>query len=447
MSPVDGSLSVFQVVVDLPPGYHQYKFIVDGEWRHDDRQTCMPDPLGNVNNWLLVKEPENSPAPAPPSPAESPVLGASMEVDHDLNQARGSQVASNLAAHSVTAAEAEASRQRISEFLLRHSTAYDLLPQSGKVVTLDITLPVRQAFHALYEQGVATAPLWDSERHEFVGMLTASDFIVILRQFGSNGALLSEEEELDTHTIAAWKQEKLAFVRQVDGATSQKRPFLFVGPDCSLRQVADILLQHEVATVPVLHYNGSVPELLHLACLSGILKCICRHFRHVAGTLPLLTESIGALQRFQPLGTWIPELSTPGSSKSVTMLRANAPLIMALALLLQVQVSALPIVDDNGCLLDVYCRSDITALARDRVYTQRPLHEFTVAQALQIRNEAQILGVDRTRCQLCRRAESLRSVMERLALPGVRRLICVEEGTRRVEGIISLRDVFQFLLA
>ena len=38
--------------------YHQYKFIVDGEWRHDDTMPFMPDPLGNVNNWLYVRQPD-----------------------------------------------------------------------------------------------------------------------------------------------------------------------------------------------------------------------------------------------------------------------------------------------------------------------------------------------------------------------------------------------------
>ena len=40
--------------------YHQYKFIVDGEWRHDETQPFMPDPLGNVNNWLFVRRPEQN---------------------------------------------------------------------------------------------------------------------------------------------------------------------------------------------------------------------------------------------------------------------------------------------------------------------------------------------------------------------------------------------------
>ena len=43
--------STSQVVCNLPPGYHQYKFIVDGEWRHDENQAFIQDPLGNVNNW------------------------------------------------------------------------------------------------------------------------------------------------------------------------------------------------------------------------------------------------------------------------------------------------------------------------------------------------------------------------------------------------------------
>lgn len=33
-----------------------------------------------------------------------------------------------------------------------------------------------------------------------------------------------------------------------------------------------------------------------------------------------------------------------------------------------------------------------------------------------------------------------------LMFAGVRRLICIEAGSGQVEGIITLRDVFQFLL-
>ena len=41
--------------------YHQYKFIVDGKWRHDETAPFMPDPLGNVNNWLFVRRIDPAP--------------------------------------------------------------------------------------------------------------------------------------------------------------------------------------------------------------------------------------------------------------------------------------------------------------------------------------------------------------------------------------------------
>jgi hypothetical protein len=174
--------------------------------------------------------------------------------------------------------DAEATKQRVADFLNRH-TVYELLPESGKVVALDVTLPVKQAFHALYEQAVPSAPLWDTESQQFVGMLSASDFITILRQINSTGAVLSEEE-LETHTIAAWKEEKAAAAAAAaqGGARGRSRPALVsVEPDESLRKLADKLLEAGVATLPVLAWasqqEGGCQQLLHLASLSGVLKC------------------------------------------------------------------------------------------------------------------------------------------------------------------------------
>eukprot|EP01098_Paradermamoeba_levis_P010617 TRINITY_DN446_c0_g1_i4.p1 TRINITY_DN446_c0_g1~~TRINITY_DN446_c0_g1_i4.p1 ORF type:complete len:350 (-),score=55.68 TRINITY_DN446_c0_g1_i4:149-1075(-) len=40
--------------VQLPPGTHQFKFIVDGVWKYDGQQPTTTDPMGNVNNYLTV---------------------------------------------------------------------------------------------------------------------------------------------------------------------------------------------------------------------------------------------------------------------------------------------------------------------------------------------------------------------------------------------------------
>ena len=93
--------------------------------------------------------------------------------------------------------QSDASRARVLEFLQRH-TAYELIPESNKVVVLDTELPVRRAFHACYEQGITAAPLWDERAQAFVGMLSAGDFIDITQIIGPDlAAAAVSEQELD----------------------------------------------------------------------------------------------------------------------------------------------------------------------------------------------------------------------------------------------------------
>jgi hypothetical protein len=95
------------------------------------------------------------------------------------------------------------SRQKVSDFLASH-TSYELIPESGKVVLLDADLPVRQAFHALHEQGTASAPIWDSQEGTITGVLSASDFIHVLRRLRnavSSGSNPLSEQEMDAHTV------------------------------------------------------------------------------------------------------------------------------------------------------------------------------------------------------------------------------------------------------
>lgn len=336
---------------------------------------------------------------------------------------------------NISVADVDASRRQINEFLTSH-TVYEILPDSGKVVVLDLSMPIKRAFHVLHEQGISLAPLWDSDTQQFVGMLTPSDFVSIILQIGGQRAILSEEE-LETHTIAAWKVEKS---RQADTMRRRRVPFQYVGPDDLLKDVVKKLLHHHITTVPVLYCTGEereLPQILHLATLSGILNCLCRYFHHSLGMLPLLKQPVGSL----PLGTWQGDTSVG----RLLVLTANMSFGTALRLLDQAGVSSIPIVDENGSLLDVYARSDITALAKDSIYAHVQLDQLSVEQALQlIHNGAG--GAPALRCQMCLRTDSLQHIMERLSIPGVRRIVCVEAGSKRVEGIITLSDVFNFLL-
>jgi len=50
-----GNVKVFASEVRLYPGEYEYKFVVDGNWMHDDSKEVLYDDRGNANNILKVK--------------------------------------------------------------------------------------------------------------------------------------------------------------------------------------------------------------------------------------------------------------------------------------------------------------------------------------------------------------------------------------------------------
>lgn len=150
MSPMENCPTVFQVFYNLTPGYHQFKFFVDGEWRHDEHQPFVRGNYGVMNTIFLPRVSDMVPAFIS---TEMPGR-ANMDVDND-------PFLHLEAVPSISQADIELSRHRISNFLSTH-TGYELLPESGKIIALDVNLLVKQAFHILYEQGISVAPLRDS---------------------------------------------------------------------------------------------------------------------------------------------------------------------------------------------------------------------------------------------------------------------------------------------
>ncbi|KAL5673840.1 hypothetical protein ACJX0J_018146, partial [Zea mays] len=75
----------------------------------------------------------------------------------------------------------EVIRHVVSRILL-HNTIYDVVPLSSKLTVLDTQLPVKQAFKIMHDEGLALVPLWDDRQGTITGMLTASDFVLILRK-------------------------------------------------------------------------------------------------------------------------------------------------------------------------------------------------------------------------------------------------------------------------
>ncbi|XP_045221114.1 5'-AMP-activated protein kinase subunit gamma-1 isoform X4 [Macaca fascicularis] len=97
----------------------------------------------------------------------------------------------------------ESNNSVYTSFMKSHR-CYDLIPTSSKLVVFDTSLQVKKAFFALVTNGVRAAPLWDSKKQSFVGMLTITDFINILHRYYKSA--LVQIYELEEHKIETWRE-------------------------------------------------------------------------------------------------------------------------------------------------------------------------------------------------------------------------------------------------
>ena len=195
--------------------------------------------------------------------------------------------------------QVDTSGARVMEFLQKH-TAFQLIPESNKVVVLDTKLPIRQAFHAFYEQGIYAAPLWDEDSQDFVGLLSAGDFIDIMSRL--TAALADREElsdaELDQFTIQLIRDE-------YEKEGMRMRSLLYVKPEDSLYEVALKMTEAGVHNALLSHNSAcpagsaasastptSIPHFLHMTNLAEVLACLNRHFRGIPSALPLFSQPI-----------------------------------------------------------------------------------------------------------------------------------------------------------
>ncbi|XP_051136374.1 sucrose nonfermenting 4-like protein isoform X2 [Andrographis paniculata] len=431
---IEGSGTVFQIIIDLPPGCYQFRFLVDGTWRVDQQQICETDEHGIMNNIVLVNGNNFMFQDLNAAPFEASTSGNN-EVMPSVGSSSGRLLSEPV--EQLSDGDLDAFHRVLSTHLLS-STAYELIPKSGKVIALDIDVGVEEAFNVMYELGINSVPLWNESIGQMVGMLTASDFILVLLQLQRNRAMFADVDH-EIRTISSWKAWKLQNYRDIVGTLHpiQRRPLIYAGPDESLWNAVLWILRNNISAVPIIQHSadGSFTHLLHIACLAGILRNICSHFEGRLGHVPLLQKPIGYI----PIGTWAVNVRRSGGRALLTV-HPNDPLSSALTLLLEAQISSVPVVDDAGNIINVYSRSDITALAKDSLYTRIQPEHMSVSQALEVIN---VTG-RRTRYRTCTRFDSLYWVMQLLSEPDVRRIIVVEASTGRLEGVITLQDIFNY---
>ncbi|XP_006186910.1 5'-AMP-activated protein kinase subunit gamma-3 isoform X2 [Camelus ferus] len=292
-------------------------------------------------------------------------------------------------------------------FMQEH-TCYDAMATSSKLVIFDTMLEIKKAFFALVANGVRAAPLWDSKKQSFVGMLTITDFILVLHRYYRSP--LVQIYEIEQHKIETWREIYL------QGCF---KPLVSISPNDSLFDAVYTLIKNRIHRLPVLDpVSGAV---LHILTHKRLLK-----FLHIFGTL---------LPRPSFLSRTIQDLGI-GTFRDLAVVLETAPILNALDIFVDRRVSALPVVNETGQVVGLYSRFDVIHLAAQQTYNHL---DMSVGEALRQRTLC-LEGVIS-----CQPHESLGEVIDRIAREQVHRLVLVDE-TQHLLGVVSLSDILQALV-
>nr|XP_036848272.1 5'-AMP-activated protein kinase subunit gamma-1 isoform X1 [Manis javanica] len=330
----------------------------------------------------------------------------------------------------------ESNKSVYTSFMKSHR-CYDLIPTSSKLVVFDTSLQVKKAFFALVTNGVRAAPLWDSKKQSFVGMLTITDFINILHRYYKSA--LVQIYELEEHKIETWREVYLQ---------DSFKPLVCISPNASLFDAVSSLIRNKIHRLPVIDpESGNTLYILTHKRILKFLKLFITEFPKPE----FMSKSLEELQ----IGTYA----------NIAMVRTTTPVYVALGIFVQHRVSALPVVDEKGerlgrrgrapgkpgwlwenllpsqlspegRVVDIYSKFDVINLAAEKTYNNL---DVSVTKALQHRSHY-FEGV--LKCYL---HETLETIINRLVEAEVHRLVVVDENDV-VKGIVSLSDILQALV-
>uniref|UniRef100_A0A3P9P270 CBS domain-containing protein n=1 Tax=Poecilia reticulata TaxID=8081 RepID=A0A3P9P270_POERE len=285
---------------------------------------------------------------------------------------------------------------------------YDIVPTSSKLVVFDTTLQVKKAFFALVANGVRAAPLWESKKQSFVGMLTITDFINILTRYYKSPMV--QIYELEEHKIETWRELYLQ---------ETFKPLVHISPDASVFEAVHSLIKNKIHRLPVIDpISGNALYILtHKRILKFLQLFVCE--MHMPAFMKQTLEELGV-----------------GTYSNIAYIHPDTPLIMALSVFTQRRVSALPVVDHSGKVVDIYSKFDVINLAAEKTYNNL---DVTVTQALRHRSQY-FEGVMK-----CNKLETLETIVDRIVKAEVHRLVVVDDESHII-GIVSLSDILQALV-
>lgn len=293
---------------------------------------------------------------------------------------------------------------------LNSKTSYDVLPVSYRLIVLDTALLVKKSLNVLLQNNIVSAPLWDSESSKFAGLLTSTDFINVIQYYFSNP---DKFELVDKLQLSGLKDiERAIGVEALDTAS--------IHPSRPLFEACLKMMGSRTRRIPLIDQDEETHREIVVSVLTQyrILKFVALNCRETN----FLKRSIGELN-----------IISENNVKSCFM---TTPVIDAIQLLSQNGIASIPIVDENGFLINVYEAVDVLGLIKGGIYNDLSL---SVGEALMRRSD------DFEGVYTCTKNDKLSTIMDNIRKARVHRFFVVDNDGRLV-GVLSLDDILRYIL-
>ncbi|WVQ80809.1 hypothetical protein IAT38_002916 [Cryptococcus sp. DSM 104549] len=318
---------------------------------------------------------------------------------------------------------------------LKERSSYDVFPVSFRLIVLDTQLKVKKALDVMLLYGVVSAPLWNTSTAQFAGMFTVQDVIHLIQYYYHTSSWEGATTDVE--------QFRLHSIRDIEKVLSvPPPPLLSVHPLRPLYDACRYLIRTHARRLPLIDKDTQTDGEVVISVLTQyrVLKFISMNCRDITQYLTASVQELG-------IGTYVstsnPADPTGGGNKYYPLATATMKTTVfdVVHMFSEQGISAVPIVDEQGKVLNLYETVDVITLVRNGAYTSLDL---TIAQALKQR------AVDFAGVVTCSPRDSLSAIFSLIKIRRVHRLVVVagqeDERPGRLVGVISLSDIMRALI-
>ncbi|KAK5191067.1 AMP-activated serine/threonine-protein kinase regulatory subunit, partial [Cryomyces antarcticus] len=235
---------------------------------------------------------------------------------------------------------------------------YDVLPLSFRLIVFDTALLVKKSLNILIQNGIVSAPLWDSKTSTFAGLLTTSDYINVIQYYWQN-----------PDALAAVDQFRLNSLREIEKAIGVAPiETVSIHPLRPLYDACRKMLESRARRIPLVDVDDETQRAMIVSVVTQyrILKFVAVNVKE--------TQMLRKPLRNLRIGTY----------SGLQTADMDTPVMDVIHMLVKKNISSVPILNSEGVVINVFEAVDVITLIKGGIYDDLNL---SVGDALLKRSE------------------------------------------------------------